>query len=270
MSPHADANPFEGAEEYYASYRPGYGDGAIDHLADRFDLDDATALDLGCGAGQVAVPLAARAGTVVGMDPNETMLRLARERAESAGRANVAWVAGSDADLRGTVGEDLQAAHGPFRLVTMGRSFHWMAQRRTLDRLHGVLEPGGGVAILNDTGWFTRGGKSWQAAVYDLAAEYLDDLPERVGPGEVEYDDPWDEMLAERGFSDVETTFFEFEREWDVESVVGYVFSLSSCTPRTFGAEKEAFEADLRALLDELGGGPFVQEATVEVLSGRR
>jgi SAM-dependent methyltransferase len=264
MPENDDSNPFESTEEYYARYRPDYGDAAIEYLVERFGLDDsARVLDLGCGAGQIAVPLAAYVGEVVGMDPNEQMLRMARQRAETAGRENVEWMVGSDSDL--VEREDL----GTFQLTTMGRSFHWMDQRETLDRLRSMTEPGGGVAILNDAEWITRGGKEWQAAVYAIADEYLDDLPERVGSTEVEYDDPWDEMLDERGFADVAVERIEFERMWDVDSIVGYVFSLSFCSPEAFGVDKDAFETDLCAHLDERGRETFGQDVAVEVISGR-
>lgn len=265
-----DGDPFESTEEYYAEYRPGYGDEAIRYLVDRFELDDsARVLDLGCGAGQLAVPLAAHAGEVVGMDPNEAMLQQARKRAREADRENVELVAGSDADLR----EQL----GPLRLATMGRSFHWMDQERTLDRLSEMINPDGGVALVDDTEWLTRGTADWQAEVYEVADEYLDDPPARTGPVD-EHDDPWDELLADY-FRDVAVETFERRREWTVEEIVGYVFSLSFCSPETFGDEGDDFESDLRARLDDWTKGEtdadgtkesFVQTAEVTVLSGRR
>ena len=261
--PAADPSPFESAEPYYADHRPGYGEAVVDYLSRKFDLDgSASVLDLGCGTGQLAVPLAARAGAVVGMDPNEEMLRHARERAETTGRENVEWVVGWDSDLR--------AELGPFRLTTMGRSFHWMDQEATLERLRGMTESGGGVALVTDADWLTRGTEEWQAAVYELVAEYLDDVPERTGPVAA-YDDPWDELLVEFGFEDVENRQFRFEREWTVDGVVGYVFSLSFCTPATFGDDAGAFEKELRALLRELAEGAderFDQTGHVDVISG--
>ncbi|MFB6174094.1 MAG: class I SAM-dependent methyltransferase [Halobacteriales archaeon] len=255
-------DPFRSAESYYADYRPPYGDRALDHVVERFGLGaDSRALDLGCGAGQIAIPLAERVGNVVGMDPNEAMFEGARERARAAGLTNVEWVKGSDADLRGPLGDDL----GPFDAVTMGRSFHWMDRGPTLDRLREVTATGGGVAIFGDTEWLTSGERAWQDEVYDCAASYLDDLPDRTGPRTEPYQNPYDEMLADHGFVDVE----EVTYERTIEEVVGYVFSLSFCSPATLGEETEAFEADLRDRLDALGGGPFEQDDEVQVISGR-
>jgi SAM-dependent methyltransferase len=266
MTAPTDSNPFDSAEAYYAAYRPRYGDETIDYLRERFDLDaSARVLDLGCGAGQLAVPLAAYVGEMVGMDPNEEMLRHARRLAEEAGTENSRWVVGSDADLV-THADDLD----PLRLTTMGRSFHWMNQTRTLERLYELTEPGGGVALLTDREWLTKGTDAWQAGVYDLAVEYVDDVPDRADPETVEYDDPWDELLADHGFVDVETATFPVRREWDVDTIVGYVFSLSFCSPATFGDEKEAFEAALRAQLNGMGAEQFVQHSEVEMISGRK
>lgn len=256
-----DSNPFTSTEEYYASYRPGYGDAAIEYLCERFELHDSSrVLDLGCGAGQIAVSLAVSAGTVVGMDPNEKMLREAEKRAERAGRENIEWLVGSDSDL--------SAELGTFHLTTMGRSFHWMNQKRTLERLYSMTEPGGGIALLNDAEWFTRGTKEWQDEAYALADEYVEELPERTGP--IEYDNPWDELIAEFGFTNVEVTTFESEHEWDVDSIVGYVFSLSYCSSETFGNHIESFETDLRALLNERDESVFIQDAVVTIISGQK
>lgn len=68
---------------YYAKYRRGYPPAAVDAIAEAFTLTvDDLVVDLGCGTGQLTVPLAARVGAVVGMDPEPDMLMLARRTAE--------------------------------------------------------------------------------------------------------------------------------------------------------------------------------------------
>jgi SAM-dependent methyltransferase len=256
-----DAVPYAGAEDHYAAYRPGYGEAAVAYLAERFALDgEARVLDLGCGAGQLAVPVAAHAGEVVAMDPNETMLDRTRERARTAGRENVTIRAGTDADI--------DEGMGPVRLTTMGRSFHWMDDDATLRRLRDVTEPGGGVAILDDHGWLTRGTEPWMASVHDAVGRYVD-VPEQRAPAEVTYDDPWDELLADCGFDDAEVRQFPLEREWTSDDVVGFLFSLSYCSPDVLGADRTALAADVRDCLAARGGGPFHHETAVRVISGR-
>lgn len=257
-----DHDPFTSTEAYYAQYRPGYGEQAIEHLRDQFQLDETSrVLDLGCGAGQLGIPVSEHVGTVVGMDPNERMLQEARSTATESGRTNVEWTVGSDADLS----EDL----GPFDLTTMGRSFHWMNQERTLDRLYRMTKPGGGIALLSDTEWFTRGTRAWQDVVYEAADEYVDGLPERTGPIE-EYQDPWDELIRAFGFVGVNKHEREFEREWTIDEIVGYCFSLSFCSPATFDGETDAFEADVRGRLADFDRNEFRQTECVRIISGRK
>ncbi|MFC7175783.1 class I SAM-dependent methyltransferase [Halosegnis marinus] len=247
------ADRFAGTEGYYAAYRPDYPDALVADLADGFALGaDARVLDLGCGTGRLAVPLA-RHASVVGMDPNPTMLDRARGRADAAGVA-VEWVEGSDADL--------PPPGGSLRLTTMGRSFHWMEATRTLRRLDRATEPGGGVALVGDPEWLVRGTEPWQEAVYEVVTEFVEDVPERTGP--VTYDRTWADVLAGSAFADTRVREYTVEREWTVEEAAGYVQSLSYCA----GIEdRAAFEAAVR---DRLGEGPYAETAEYRATVGVR
>jgi len=105
--------------------------------------------------------------------------------------------------------------------------------------------------------------------VYDVAEEFLDDLPDRTDPATIEYETPWNELIGACGFSDVEVAEFEHHREWDAERIVGYVFSLSFGSIERFGDDKGAFESAVRDRLADLDDDHFTQEATVTVSSGR-
>nr|MDT0665574.1 SAM-dependent methyltransferase [Micromonospora sp. DSM 115978] len=53
---------------YYARFRPGYPQAFVDDVVRRFRLDGTgRVLDLGCGTGQMAFPLARHVGEVVGV-----------------------------------------------------------------------------------------------------------------------------------------------------------------------------------------------------------
>ena len=71
---------------FYAKYRRGYDPEVTGWLAEAFALGtDGIVLDLGCGTGQLTIPLAARSHAVLGMDPEPDMLA----RASKIGRAHV-------------------------------------------------------------------------------------------------------------------------------------------------------------------------------------
>jgi predicted RNA methylase len=49
---------FEGRQKYYSDYRLDYPDEVIEHVVDRFDLtEDSAVLDLGCGTGRIALQI---------------------------------------------------------------------------------------------------------------------------------------------------------------------------------------------------------------------
>ena len=74
--------PFRTAAAYYTRYRPGYPPELIARLAQATGVDrDARVLDLGCGPGTLAIPLAGFAGEVVAVDVEPEMLDQLRRAA---------------------------------------------------------------------------------------------------------------------------------------------------------------------------------------------
>ncbi|HWU56480.1 MAG TPA: class I SAM-dependent methyltransferase, partial [Rhizomicrobium sp.] len=152
MSRAVDAG-FADTVAYYDRYRLGYPDRLIARLARLAGLRAGDAvLDLGCGTGMLAACFARAGMAVTAMDPEPEMLARARSGAEAAGLAMTFLAGGS---------KDLAPEMGPFRLVAMGRSFHWMDRAATLSRLDQIVTEGGGVALFHDAhppveenGWF--------------------------------------------------------------------------------------------------------------------
>jgi ubiquinone/menaquinone biosynthesis C-methylase UbiE len=133
--------PYKGAARYYSRFRPPYPPALVTQLRDKFGLDGTgRLLDLGCGPGSVAIPLAHLFGQVVAADREPDMLAEGRARATEAGASNIEWLH--------TSSEELTPRLGVFRLVTMGESFHWMDRERTLDALYELVSEGGGIAIV--------------------------------------------------------------------------------------------------------------------------
>jgi SAM-dependent methyltransferase len=82
---------------FYARYRRGYPPAFVDVLAQALSLGAGdVAADVGCGTGQLTIPLARRVRAVVGMDPEPAMLALAGQAAAGQSLANVTWVLGGD------------------------------------------------------------------------------------------------------------------------------------------------------------------------------
>ncbi|MHB9022568.1 MAG: class I SAM-dependent methyltransferase [Armatimonadota bacterium] len=99
---------------------------------------DAKVLDLACGQGRHAIPLARQGFRVTGLDYQENLLRVARETAGEAG-ADVRWVQG---DMR-----SLPFADASFdAVVNMFTAFGYFSDEenaRVIGEIARVLRPGG-------------------------------------------------------------------------------------------------------------------------------
>ena len=133
---------FRSTVPFYARYRLGYPDSLIARVAAHVGLRAGDAvMDLGCGPGLLAVPFARLGMRVTAVDPEPDMVT-------ACGEAAVA--AGVEKDARQGSSYALPDGVGPFRLVTMGRSFHWMDREATLKTLVGAGTRDGALAFCDD------------------------------------------------------------------------------------------------------------------------
>ncbi len=114
------------------------------------ELDARRIVDLGCGTGQLTRELAAAPGRqVIGVDPSEAMLAIARGQ---PGAERVEWIEG-DASAIGLPSADLVIMTGNVAQVFLDDD-EWAM---TLAASHGALRPGGHIAFESrnpdDRGW---------------------------------------------------------------------------------------------------------------------
>jgi SAM-dependent methyltransferase len=109
------------------------------YLALADDLGARDVIDLGCGTGVLAVDLAARGHEVVGIDPADAMLAIARAR---SGGDRVTWILGTAADLA-PASADLIVMTGHVAQVFLNDD-EWA---KTLALVAGALRPGAHIAF---------------------------------------------------------------------------------------------------------------------------
>jgi trans-aconitate methyltransferase len=132
----------------YHAYRHGYPAAVIDALVDTFELTGQdVVVDLGCGTGQLTLPMAERVSAVVGMDPEPDMLSRAKRAGHDAGISNITWAQGADTDLAGLRG---LLGGRPVGAVTAAQALHWMRRDMLFREVAGLVRPGGGIAVVTD------------------------------------------------------------------------------------------------------------------------
>jgi ubiquinone/menaquinone biosynthesis C-methylase UbiE len=250
----------------YARFRPSYPREAIDKVVEHFALEGgSSAIDLGCGTGQVAIPLALRGVDVWAVDPSIEMLEQGRHEARTAGAGNITSLLGDDASFASLLPSQR------FDVCVMGSSFQWMDRDAVLATLDGVISERGGVALLgNEIGVWT-GDAEWYAICRDVIVEFLG--PSRRAGGGV-YNDPperHETVLARSAFTTVQTHRLATRHLLSVEDIVGLQLSTSYASPALLGDRVDAFcETLADRLMQRASSGVFDWTLNTEVILARR
>jgi SAM-dependent methyltransferase len=227
----------------------------LDVVIDRFRLDGSgRLLDLGCGTGEIAVPLATHVEEAVALDADAEMIEEARRRSERDHVTNVRWLV--------MPAESIGPELGRFRLVTVGSAFHWMNRALVLERCHEQLTPDGGITVVGFVGGtFWGSDVPWEQAVVEVIRRWLG--PERrAGAGTFRPEDQprHEEVLARSAFVDLQAGEISVPHVWTIDTLIGHLYSTSFCSPVLLGPNQAAFEADLRRTLLSLNpAGQFEQ-----------
>lgn len=157
---------FSGLAGVYDASRPSYPIEAIDWTLDGLPRDglprDGLIVDIGCGTGISTRLLKACGGAmrVIGIDPNDDMLRQARRATCDAEiEIEYRWGTGERTGLEG----------GVATLVVVAQAFHWLRHEDALREFHRVLLPRGRLALL----WNVRddGHDAFTTAYSELARQ---------------------------------------------------------------------------------------------------
>jgi SAM-dependent methyltransferase len=127
----------------YDRARPLYPQAVTDDLVTLSGIQPGDhVLEIGCGTGQITVPLAERGVRITALEPGANLAAIARARLEGFGHAVVVERRFEDYDL----------PDERFDLVVSATAFHWVDPRIRVTKAVMALEPGGHLAIVH-THW---------------------------------------------------------------------------------------------------------------------
>lgn len=252
------------AAGFYHRYRRGYPGEVIDVLVGAFGLTDQdVTVDLGCGTGQLALPIARRVRAVIGVDVEPDMLDRAQQAARDADVRNVMWMLGADTDLpvlRRLLGDRSVGA------VTIAQALHWMDHRDLFRAVVPLVRPGGGVAVVtNGTPWWLQE-TDWSRALRDFLEHWLGTTLTYACGTDEQSQRRYREDLAAAGF-EVFTTAVDYVASLDIDQLVGSVYSaIGSRIPAA--DQRPAFAEQVRRALAP--HDHFSEHVHVAILAGTR
>jgi SAM-dependent methyltransferase len=245
-----DPELFAGTAQYYARYRPPYPAELFGCLIAEFGLDGrCTVLDLGCGTGQLALPLSRNGIKVWAVDPDSDMIAEGYRAQTAAESGNIRWLLGR--------GEDIRSMGLPaIRLCTMGASFHWMDRDLVVKALEEIVEPEGGIALVSGSASiFSITGAvegAWLEVTREVVTEFLG--PQRRA-GRGTYDHPQrthEHVLRDSAFDHLQTHRFTSTRRLSIDDVIGQQLSTSYASPGQLGDRLPQFRSELARRLRRL------------------
>ena len=258
---------FEGTAAYYARYRSKYPVAMFDHMVDRFNLGPRySVLDLGCGTGQLALPLSERQIPVYAVDPEIEMLQEGIRIARDSEISGTRWMLGSD--------RTIDSLNLPLlRLCVMGSSFHWTNRGPLLNALEPLIDDEGGIAVISERSsvWGTQVREPWEDVIKQVVQEFLGQ--ERCAAGGT-YSHPTDKhqvVLKRSSFRVVEELEFSVRQTRTIEQVIGLQLSTSYASIRQLGSRVEEFKKTLAERLREaVPSEEFEKVSNTEVLIATR
>jgi SAM-dependent methyltransferase len=228
---------FSGTANDYARYRPPYPEAFLCQLrSDAATRGTGTLLDLACGPGRIAIPMAPFFSRVLAVDIEAEMIATGKHEAGARGIGNIVW--------RVERAEDLRIRPHSIELVTVGEAFHRLDQIRVLARVVNWLEPHGALATLGaEPLW--RGEEPWKRLLVEVVNRWTG---QALGePNNSAWGGPGD-ALREAGL-EVDEHEHAVDWVWPSDSIVGFMFSTSIASRRVLGDKADRFEADLRRVL---------------------
>lgn len=211
---------FDEVAELYDRARPSYPPLLIDEIVDLTSLKRGSrVLEIGCGSGQLTVPLAEHEVTLIAVELGSNLAEITRRKLSRFERAQVVV---ADFDRWAIPGAS-------FDVVVSATAFHWLDPATRLRRCADALRPGGRLAIIG-TEWGVGGVndaffKASQSCYARWDPDYEPESP-RVAPGRLPVEP--DDLTGSQLFATITHRRFVCERTYSATQYCDLLDSFSN------------------------------------------
>jgi SAM-dependent methyltransferase len=251
---------FDAAASDYARYRSGYPDEVVEDVFTVSRLRPGSrVLEIGCGTGQLSVPLAQRGAELVAVELGQNLAAIARRNLADfpAARVEVSEF------------EEWPLPADPFDVVAAASALHWIDPAVRFSKPAQALKPGGMLVVIH--AHHVKGGTP--GFFRDTQPAYvrwgLSDDPffEPTAPEDAPLMYP--ELEESPEFGTVQRHRFEIPRRHTTDSYVGWLKTdslVSSLDPTS----RRGFLNDIAVLIDSKYDGRVARNFVYEVIAAAR
>ena len=237
---------YQGTAADYDRFRPAYPGELIEALLESVDVRG-RALDLACGTGQLARPLAEYFARVDAVDREADTVDFAAQRARVEGLDPITWQVDDAENL---------ALTSAYDLIVVGNAFHRLDRAAVAMACYRALVPNGVLALAWGETPLT-GDARWQRVAQDVIRVWRRNLDadDRVPTSwrETIDRDPHDAVMARHNFLAMTRREFQARRAWTLDQLLGFVLSTSYLNRRVLGDQVEEFGREWRSAIGRFG-----------------
>ena len=249
----------EGKAKYYKRYRPALPKKLFDFLENKLQLNAKSKLDrlldLGCGTGQLTIPLRRYFKEVIGVDPSQDMLSEAKLAASET--KNIQWLQ--------SCAEDLAESLGMFDLVTIANAFHWMKHEQVVPWILNHLRKSKSLVLIGSYHMFPKKDTDWEKMLSKITDDWFG--AEKQVVSSLQCYTPWREILDQYAFSSIKNFKLLEIRIWGIEKILGYIYSMSFCSVEKLGNQRIKFEQEVKEKLLKINPqNRFVENNQISVI----